>query len=360
MDRHSPIYLGDHKLLVRATWGGLMVIPTFNVDVVIGLVRDGVIEPWTTRLVQELLREGQVAINIGANFGYYPCLAGHIVGPSGKMIAVEANPHLIPFLMNTCCWSGLIDRVAIYHRAAWSRDGETLEFQFAPAYIGGGSAMRLWNVDHSQLTFVPKLEDAMWDADIAYRSAGLNGRIGIGHDKRVKFSVTTATLDAICADIPEAHRLHMDIEGAEAHTLAGAHKLIERSPHLRIIFEWSAYRYTHGTPESRTMFEEMWRWLHDRGFYVRKLHASIGSDGGISLSEPLSFDYMVKESDGDFVALRAADDPWLKPPEPEPEPVSPAATASPVPPPVSGLRAFVAQLPYARQIYRALRSVVSR
>src|ERR1700683_4353013 len=102
MDRHSPIYLGDHKLLVRATWGGLMVIPTFNVDVVIGLVRDGVIEPWTTRLVQELLREGQVAINIGANFGYYPCLAGHIVGPSGKMIAVEANPHLIPFLMNTC------------------------------------------------------------------------------------------------------------------------------------------------------------------------------------------------------------------------------------------------------------------
>ena len=199
----------------------------------------------------------------------------------------------------------------------------------------------------------------MWDADIAYRSAGLNGRIGIGHDKRVKFSVTTATLDAICVDIPEAHLLHMDIEGAEAHTLAGAHKLIERSPHLRIIFEWSAYRYTHGTPESRTMFEEMWRWLHDRGFYVRKLHTSIGSDGGISLSEPLSFDYMVKESDGDFLALRAADDPWLKPPEPES--VSPAATASPVPPPVSGLRAFVvAQLPYARQVYRALRSVVSR
>ena len=58
--------------MVQATWGGWMVVPAFNVDVAIGVVRDGMIEPWTTRLVQELLRPGQTYINAGANFGYYP------------------------------------------------------------------------------------------------------------------------------------------------------------------------------------------------------------------------------------------------------------------------------------------------
>jgi FkbM family methyltransferase len=351
----SPIYLGDRKLLVRATWGGWMVVPTFNVDVAVGVVRDGVIEPWTTRLVQELVGRGDVVINVGANFGYYMSLAGHIVGAQGKVIAVEANPHIIPYLMNTCFWSGLVDRVTIYHRAAWDKDGESLVFKFAPAFLGGGSALKLWKADHSQTPVVPSLEDAIWDEEIACRSADAGGRINYGHDKRVEFSVTTATLDTICVDIAEAHLIHMDIEGAEAYTLAGARKLIERSPHLRIIFEWNAYRYVHGTPEACAIFEEMWQWLHQRGFYVRKLHSVIAPDGGVSLSEPLSFDYMISESDGDFLAVRAADDPWLK--------KSTAASSKNfvnLSSPSTRLRAWASRQPFARRIYHAVRRRVAR
>lgn len=69
-----PIYLGDRRLLVRTRWGGRLVVPTYNIDVAIGAARDGLIGPWTTRLVQELVREGDVVINAGANFGYYSVL----------------------------------------------------------------------------------------------------------------------------------------------------------------------------------------------------------------------------------------------------------------------------------------------
>ena len=65
--RVIPLLPGE--LLVEASWGGFMVVPTFNLDVAIGVVRDGVIEPWTTRLVQDLLRPGDIYLNAGANFG---------------------------------------------------------------------------------------------------------------------------------------------------------------------------------------------------------------------------------------------------------------------------------------------------
>src|SRR5271169_47817 len=103
-----------------------MVVPSFNVDVAVGVVRDGVIEPWTTRLIQELVRPGQVVINGGANFGYYAVLAGQIVGAAGLFIAVEANPHVVPYLLLTRHWSGLAGRMEIFHRALWDREGISL------------------------------------------------------------------------------------------------------------------------------------------------------------------------------------------------------------------------------------------
>ena len=99
-----PIYLGDRKLLVQTKWGGHLVVPTYNFDVAIGAARDGVIEPWTTRLIQELVREGDVIINAGANFGYYAVLSAYHAGQRGKVIAIEANPHIIPYLIDSCYW----------------------------------------------------------------------------------------------------------------------------------------------------------------------------------------------------------------------------------------------------------------
>jgi FkbM family methyltransferase len=46
-------------------------------------------ERYETRLLKRLLRRGDVFWDIGANIGFYSCLAAMIVGPEGKVVAFE-------------------------------------------------------------------------------------------------------------------------------------------------------------------------------------------------------------------------------------------------------------------------------
>ena len=54
----------------------------------------GVYEPHVTGLVSRLLRPGEVALDVGANNGYFTALFACRVGPEGRVHAVEANPVL--------------------------------------------------------------------------------------------------------------------------------------------------------------------------------------------------------------------------------------------------------------------------
>ena len=41
------------------------------------------------------VREGMVALDIGANIGYYTVQLAHWVGPTGKVVAFEPNPVML-------------------------------------------------------------------------------------------------------------------------------------------------------------------------------------------------------------------------------------------------------------------------
>jgi len=309
--RRPPLYLGDRRVLAETNWGGRLVVPSFNLDVAVGVVRDGVIEPWTTRLVEELTRERDVVVNIGANFGYYAVLAALRVGSEGRVIAVDANPHIIPYLVGSLYWSGVPDRAAVYHCAAWHESGQLLDFLFSPAYIGGASARRLWNSGGQNVPLATSIEDALWDERFVEIARDETGRVSLQTDRVVPFRVETRRLDDICAGLGEAHLLHLDIEGAEAFALRGARELIGRSPRIRIIFEWSASRYILGGEEAKAEFRELWRWLAEAGFYVRMLQPRTAPDGAIFVTAPVNYEHMVTEANGDYVAVRTHNDPWL-------------------------------------------------
>lgn len=51
-------------------------------------------EPEITRLVQAKLQPGEVAIDIGANVGYYSLVMSRLVGPGGKVYAAEPSPSI--------------------------------------------------------------------------------------------------------------------------------------------------------------------------------------------------------------------------------------------------------------------------
>jgi FkbM family methyltransferase len=51
-------------------------------------------EPIITHYVEEVLKEGDIFIDVGANIGYYSLLASKFVGTKGAVIALEASPAI--------------------------------------------------------------------------------------------------------------------------------------------------------------------------------------------------------------------------------------------------------------------------
>jgi FkbM family methyltransferase len=54
----------------------------------------GVWEPSLTTFVRRRLRLGDTCVDVGANIGYYALLASKQVGPSGRVVAIEASPAI--------------------------------------------------------------------------------------------------------------------------------------------------------------------------------------------------------------------------------------------------------------------------
>jgi FkbM family methyltransferase len=296
-------YLGNGLLLTKTNWGGHIVVPGYNVDVAVGILRDGVHEAWTTRLVQELLRPGETYINVGANFGYFTTLGAQIVGAQGKVIAIEANPHVFAILMKTMMWSGTIERISAYNRAAYIRSDEELEFTFDYQFIGGGHLRHV--VEGLQV----QTEHPFWSADSIPALLDKQGKYIYGLPLFNFFKVKTLCLDEITVGI-SADVIHCDVEQAEPYVLMGAQKLLNNSPNCKLIFEWSGHSYKYGTDEYRLTVKKMWELFEFHGFRVKKLRPIQHEDGAIELSQPLDFDTFIISDHGDYIAIRPQHDPW--------------------------------------------------
>lgn len=50
-------------------------------------------EPWVTKAIKSLLKPGMVFVDVGANIGFFTLLASGLVGPEGRVIAIEPLPQ---------------------------------------------------------------------------------------------------------------------------------------------------------------------------------------------------------------------------------------------------------------------------
>jgi len=156
------------------------------------------------RQVQKLLKKGDIAFDIGAHFGVYTVLLSHLVGPTGRVIAFEPNPRVLPAL----------------ERTVKERKNVTL----LPIALSSFSG--------EQVLYVPG-DDLM--ASLADWTAGKHGEM-------TQSVCETFTLDELARQgkIPEPDFIKCDVEGAELLVLQGGKEVLDRDNGPILLFEANA------------------------------------------------------------------------------------------------------------------------
>ncbi len=154
-------------------------------------------EPAIIAALRRHLRPGDVFIDAGANIGFYTVLGARIVGPRGRVVAVEMLPETAGLLRGHIARNGL-PNVEVVEAALAARSGLEMAAAVPAGKFGQAS-------------------------------------IAVAHAGAAQFAVSTTTLADVVADIPSVRLIKLDLEGAEADALLGAAPILDRVD--AIIFE---------------------------------------------------------------------------------------------------------------------------
>lgn len=223
-----PAYLGDRRLLVSLNTGQPLVVDTDSLDIGLGLIREGLWEPWIGRhLAQYALRRGDpVIVDIGAHIGYYGVLLGALA-PSRRVWAFEPNARLFDILRTNFFINGL-DRQRVQQIAIGGEEG-TLKLRHRPGEAGGGHIS-------------PSEPDEGFVAQ----------------------TVSVRRLDDVLPSWEEVDLLKMDVEGLEPSVLRGAEQVIDRSPNVLVCMELAADSWRSRGHDPRDVLD----WLVQKGFHL--------------------------------------------------------------------------------------------
>lgn len=163
-------------------------------------------EPQETALLQKLLEPGMVFVDVGANWGYFTLAAAHLVGRTGRVISVEADPRACRTLRGNVARNSL-DFVRVFEMAA----------------SDGAGVVRMQEYDSA---------------------ADDSGNFGLARttttvENGQRFDVTCHPLDDVLdeAQVKHVDLLKMDIEGAEGRALEGLSRSLAARRIARILLE---------------------------------------------------------------------------------------------------------------------------
>jgi FkbM family methyltransferase len=122
-------------------------------------------EEGTVAWLQESLRPGHVFLDIGANIGLYSMIAAQLVGPEGKVFAVEPHAVNVMSLMQNVSLNKFQDRVKVLACALHDSSGV---FDFNYRSLEPGSAMSQLNStkDSAERPFKPVMVEKKLAASV--------------------------------------------------------------------------------------------------------------------------------------------------------------------------------------------------
>ena len=203
--------LGEGKMLVQSLFGIKYVIDPM--DLIIGpqLIVYRQWEAELSAMFAHAATKDMVFVDVGANFGYFTCLLGSLIGTSGagRVWGIEPNPTCVKLMETNIAINWSMCPIHLIPHAAGAFSGE-VEF-----IVPKNRA--------SNASFVGRNQDVT-DLD----------------DER--FAVKVQPLDEALPVSEVVDLMKIDVEGHEWSVLSGARNLISRSRDIRIIMEWAPHQ----------------------------------------------------------------------------------------------------------------------
>lgn len=196
-------YVGDNLCLWGVLGSASMYVDTRDPVHAPHLIIEGFWKSWITLAMMRALRPGMVAVDVGANLGYYTIVMGRSIGPTGRVIACEPNKRLIEIIRQSLC--GPSEITTIENRAAHSASNTLANF-----YIPDGRPM---------------------NAAIVPNCLRIDGGA----------TIETVRLDDVLPQ--KVDYIKIDTEGAEAHVWEGLRRTLDANPNIRVFMEFDPTRF---------------------------------------------------------------------------------------------------------------------
>jgi FkbM family methyltransferase len=204
----SPCFVGDDVALCRVLGRYKFYVSTRDDGFGANVLLDGYWESWLTRFMARTVRPGSLVVDVGANFGYYSLLLADLVGPNGRVHAIEPNPEAADLLRRSILLNGFANRTTISEVAAGAADGE------AALFIPAG--------EPKNATLVAE---------------------GAAHPGGAVRTVPVRTLDSLVGTSRRIDFIKIDAEGGEESIIAGMEAILAAGP-PPMVLEFNAARYT--------------------------------------------------------------------------------------------------------------------
>lgn len=201
--RPTTVYLGGNRAITRTKYGARLFLDTRDLSVGIPLALDGDYEPQLNPWMIGTLRPGDVAVDVGANIGFYTVHFAARVGAGGHVHAFECNPELLELLRDSIEINYLEKQCTVYPVAVTDYDGDAT-FSQPSKHLGSGSL--------------------------------LGGQLP--NDSWTNLIVPATTLDSVfTGKEPPVRLLHIDTESSEPLVITGGRAFIERHRDMIIVLE---------------------------------------------------------------------------------------------------------------------------
>ena len=163
-------------------------------------------EPCEEALMRRLVSPGDVALDVGANVGFFTALMGELVGPQGRVIAFEPQPNNARILAKNVADRGLASSVKVVDAAAGDAAGTATLVLGSPANMGDFRVRRNGN------------KTAAYECD-----------------------VPVVRIDDAVGNVPHVDFIKMDVQGFELFALDGMRATLERNPGIVLLTEFWPY-----------------------------------------------------------------------------------------------------------------------